>query len=84
MRAGTVLVGAALAGAIDSKLMPGGIAGQPASAIAGGALVVAGIFALKGRIAEHAINVGAGMLAPTVNDLVADAVGGDVELSEAA
>jgi hypothetical protein len=77
LQAGSVLAGSALGAVIDEKIMPGGIAGQPASAFVGGALVVAGIFVLKGKSANMAILGGSGMLAPVVSDFVGDQLGGE-------
>jgi hypothetical protein len=82
MQAGSVLAGSALGAVIDEKIMPGGIAGQPASALVGGGLIVAGIFVLKGKTANMAILGGSGMLAPVVSDFVGEQLGGgSVELA---
>lgn len=83
MQAGSVLAGSALGAVIDTKVIPGGLVGQPASGLVGAALILGGIFVLKGKSANYAILGGSGMLAPVVNDLVAEQMGG-VSLAEAA
>lgn len=84
MKAGAVVAGGALGGLVDGKLVPGGIAGQPASAFVGAGLVAAGMLVLKGTMAEYALLAGAGMLSPVARDMVDDAVSDDADLSVAA
>jgi hypothetical protein len=82
LKAGAVVAGGAISGAVSTKMPE--IAGIDSRLLVGGLAVAAGVFGIKGQAGEYVLLAGAGMLASYADDYVGDMVAGSEELTEAA
>jgi hypothetical protein len=72
IKAGAVVAGGAISGAISTKMPE--IAGIDSRLLVGGLAVAAGVFGVKGQTGEYILLAGAGMLASYADDYVGDMV----------